>query len=312
MNPTHSIRAVANRTGLTPHVIRVWEKRYAAVEPHRTGTNRRFYTEEDINRLNLLGWLTRRGHGIGGIARLATDELAELARNTPDGESDETAKAKGGRALASALADRHLETAIERVRALDSNGLNASLQAAAIALGNRGLLQKLICPLAQRIGELWREGEITAAHEHFATAAIKMFIGQISGSYVVAGGAPGVIVTTPSGQHHELGAIIASAAAAHLGWNAAYLGPSLPAAELAGAARQNKAKAVALSVVYPTDDPALPDELRRLREALPESVAIIVGGRAAPAYADVLREIGATVVDSPAAFERELEKLREG
>ena len=33
----HNIKAVAMRTGLSAHVIRIWEKRYAAVTPARTG-----------------------------------------------------------------------------------------------------------------------------------------------------------------------------------------------------------------------------------------------------------------------------------
>ena len=72
-----------------------------------------------------------------------------------------------------------------------------------------------------------------------------------------------------------------------------YLGVSLPAAEIAGAARQNRAKAVALSLVYPEDDPRLEGELTRLREALPPEITLLVGGRAAPAYRPVLERIGA-------------------
>ena len=73
--------------------------------------------------------------------------------------------------------------------------------------------------------------------------------------------APVLVVATPSGQLHELGALLVGAAAANLGWHVTYLGASLPAAEIAGAALQNRARAVALSLVYPEDDPTLEDEL---------------------------------------------------
>ena len=49
----HGIKIVARRTGLSAHVIRIWEKRYGAVEPDRTDTNRRLYSEEQIERLKL-------------------------------------------------------------------------------------------------------------------------------------------------------------------------------------------------------------------------------------------------------------------
>ena len=102
-----------------------------------------------------------------------------------------------------------------------------------------------------------------------------------------------LIVTTPAGQLHEIGALLVAAAAANLGWHVTYLGASLPAAEIAGAASQNRARAVALSVVYPEDDPLLEGELTRLRESLPVETPLLVGGRAMPAYREVLKKIGA-------------------
>ena len=81
--------------------------------------------------------------------------------------------------------------------------------------------------------------------------------------------APRIIVATPAGQLHELGAVIVKDAAAQIGWHTTYLGASLPAAEIAGAAVQNRAVVVALSIVYPEDDPDLPQELISLRRFLP-------------------------------------------
>ena len=71
---------------------------------------------------------------------------------------------------------------------------------------------------------------------------------------------------------------LVGATAAHLGWQVTYLGASLPAAEIAGAAVQKRARAVALSLVYPEDDPRLPGELTRLREALPAAMTLLVIG----------------------------------
>ncbi|NIS60351.1 MAG: MerR family transcriptional regulator, partial [Proteobacteria bacterium] len=50
----HPIRFVARQTGLTPHVIRAWERRYNAIVPGRSPTNRRLYSEGNIERLGLL------------------------------------------------------------------------------------------------------------------------------------------------------------------------------------------------------------------------------------------------------------------
>ena len=79
LKPIMQSKRVARRTGLTAHVIRIWEKRYGAVQPERTGTNRRLYSEEQIERLSLLREITRAGHSIGPVAKLPTENLRKLA-----------------------------------------------------------------------------------------------------------------------------------------------------------------------------------------------------------------------------------------
>ena len=185
------------------------------------------------------------------------------------------------------------EECLAAVKELDSRALEDALKRGAVALGDQGLLQQVVAPLAQGIGDLWRDGTITAAHEHFASAVIRSFLGHSARPFAGVGGAPVLVVATPSGQLHELGALIVGAAAANLGWHVTYLGASLPAAEIAGAALQNRARAVALSLVYPEDDPRLEGELTRLRELLPSKTVLLTGGRAMPAYRDVLNKIGA-------------------
>ena len=75
-----AIKYVSQRTGLTPHVIRAWEKRYNAVVPERSPKNRRLYSEEDIQRLLLLKTITDAGHNISQVAKLETEDLTNLAQ----------------------------------------------------------------------------------------------------------------------------------------------------------------------------------------------------------------------------------------
>ncbi len=301
----HAIKMVARRTGLSAHVIRIWEKRYGAVVPERTGTNRRLYSEEQIERLNLLRHITTDGHSIGNVAKLPTDKLRKLATTTTPKNGAPVTAVVGKQTTPSLL-----EECIEAVKTLDSRGLDSALKRAETALGAFGLLQHVIAPLAQTIGELWRNGTITAAHEHFATAMIKIFLGHASKPFGGSENAPTLLVATPAGQLHELGALLVAAAAANLGWHVTYLGASLPAAEIAGAAKQNRARAVALSVVYPEDDSRLESELVRLRELLPQEVPLLAGGRAISSYRGALEKTGAFQIKDLAHFCSALEDLR--
>lgn len=71
----YPINVVSKLTGLSSHLIRAWEKRYNAVEPSRTGTNRRVYSDEAVEKLKLLKLLTSKGYSIGNIASLSGPRL---------------------------------------------------------------------------------------------------------------------------------------------------------------------------------------------------------------------------------------------
>jgi MerR family transcriptional regulator, light-induced transcriptional regulator len=289
------MKLVARRTGLSAHVIRVWERRYGAVTPVRTGTNRRLYSEEDIERLSLLRRLTEAGHNIGNVASLPLPRLRELGVALPAHGSHVGAFVRAAKAKAPAEdpAPGLLRQCLIAVQTLDAEGLKAVLAEAGLVLGNQGLLQRLVAPLAKTLGELWREGTITSAHEHFATAVIRTVLSQAMKPFSASPGMPVLVVATPAGQLHELGALLVAAAASNVGWRVLYLGASLPAPEIAGAVRQSGARAVAVSIVYPEEDQELPGELGRLRELLPAELPLLAGGRASGAYQAALEQIHA-------------------
>jgi DNA-binding transcriptional MerR regulator/methylmalonyl-CoA mutase cobalamin-binding subunit len=285
----HTIKTVSRRTGLSAHVIRVWERRYGAVQPQRTGTNRRLYSEDEVQRLELLHRATEAGHSISQAAKLPTEKLREIllqpVTKTPVPVLNGSTPTSPETAL--------IAQCLAAVKRLDAAELDGALERGLIQFGQMGFLNRLAAPLSQQVGELWCTGELTAAHEHFLSAALRTLLGQAVRQFAHLDMAPAIVVATPAGQLHELGAVMVAAAAANLGWRVTYLGASLPAAEIAGAAIQNQVRVVALSLVYPEDDPGLPVELSNLRRYLPAEIKILAGGRAAPAYKDALDGISA-------------------
>jgi methylmalonyl-CoA mutase cobalamin-binding subunit len=300
-----SIRVVARRTGLSPYVIRIWERRYSAVVPARTPTNRRRYSDVDVQRLTLLRRATEAGHSIGAVAGLRTDRLMDLL-----GCDGEVGTGDGLAGLASNGTQDYVGASVEAVRRLDAAVLEGVLQRASLELGCQGLLQRVVGPLAHELGERWERGEITAAQEHFASATVRSWLGGLVRPFALAPNAPTLVVATPVGQLHELGAVMAAAAAAGHGWRVAYLGVSLPAAEIAGAVLRCGAAAVALSLVYPSNDPDLPSELERLGRFLPAGLPVVAGGRAAGAYRVALERIGGQVVADLSEFQVWLDEAR--
>jgi len=311
--PTHSrelrhpIKVVCHRTGLSSHAIRVWERRYGLVCCKRTKSNRRLYSDEEIERLRLLKTLTDCGHRISNIACLCFDELYQLYKKEhPQPSSPDNG---GGRPLLHKTPEQCLACCIEAVKRIEQPLLTELLENARSRYGHRATLLRVVAPLIHEVGEGWRKGELRVAHEHLATAAVRDFLSLGARSYPKRPDAPELIISTPAGQTHEVGALLAAAAARDVGWRATYLGPSLPAEEIAACAKQRHARAVALSLVYPGDDPDVPGELTRLRKLLPHDVALLVGGRAAYGYHQALRVPDVRLIPDLASLEAALDDL---
>ena len=300
----HTVRSVALRTGLSPHVIRVWERRYGTVTPSRSSGNQRLYTEADVERLALLKQVTDRGHSISRVTALPTEQLSLLVSAE---DRSTMIRTEAGGSIAGLL-----ETAFQAVADMDAAGLEHVLEQGALRLGQIRLLAQVVAPLVGRIGEAWREGHLKVVHEHIASAVIRTYLCQAARPHTLHPSAPVLLVTTPAGQLHELGAALVAAAATSHGWRVTYAAPALPAEEIAAAAIHHGVFAVALSLVHPEDDPMLPAELRRLRRLLPQAVHLLVGGRAAGAYRSVLVEIGAAEIATLEDLTAALGQLRQG
>lgn len=308
-NYKYPIKVVSQMTGLSVHVIRAWEKRYNVVVPDRSDTNRRLYSEEDIDKLRLLNDASNLGHNIGSIAHLSHSELRELLFK----ERDKTSELENGYAgdEVVTLVEEQLSDCIESIKNYDAKKLESILLNASAKLTQPVLIEELIIPLVYKIGDMWHEGEIRVANEHLSSSVIRGFLFNLLESYSVGESAPVMVSATPRGQEHELGALIAGVVAASSGWKVIYLGANLPAEEVSAVVSHLKAKVVALSFVYPVDDPLLKKELKKLKQIIPAGVSIIAGGRATSGYLDVLDEIGSLVVKNIKQLRVELEAVRE-
>lgn len=302
---THGIKAVTVITGLSAHVLRVWEKRYSAVTPLRTETNRRVYTDDHIARLQCLCKLIENGYSIGQIAGLEDAKLEEMLGDVLS-LSEQSRPAQRNEQI-----QMYVQQAVDAIRSYDQSYLESILDRASKELGYSGLLERVIIPLMHQVGEDWSSGMLTVAGEHAATTFIKGYLSQSARSFSVDEHAPVLVVTTPAGQLHELGAYIGACLAKKCGWKIIYLGPSLPAEDIAGVVTETKAEALLLSIVYPVDDPQLKPELLRLRKHLPEPFRILVGGKDMKNYQSTLDDIGAVKMTHLDQLRITLNEIRE-
>jgi DNA-binding transcriptional MerR regulator/methylmalonyl-CoA mutase cobalamin-binding subunit len=297
----HTIAVVAERTGLSRDVLRVWERRYQAVEPARTAGGQRLYSNEQLHRFMLLAEATRQGRSISSIAGLSTEALAQLAVD------DGAARARATTVTAStptpvATTDHHLlyrdvaDRALVQAMALDASGLDRELRRAVGRYGLPAFLEAIVPMLMRRIGDEWEAGRLAIPHEHLASAVVLTILLESVRVVPETPGAPRLLVATPAGEHHVVGAALIAAAAALDGWSILFLGADVPAVDLVLAAKG--VRAVALSLVHPRDAAHAVREVRQVRASLPLGVRMIVGGASATYLRDELSEPGVTVCNN--------------
>jgi DNA-binding transcriptional MerR regulator/methylmalonyl-CoA mutase cobalamin-binding subunit len=301
------IGTVSKRSGVKSDLVRAWERRYQAVEPTRTAGGHRVYTDQDIARLKLLNQATSHGHSISQIAQFSLDELKKLL------QQEETYSPIAHTALLTGdkkfLTEDYIEKCYAAVLAFDARQLESHFENAIVELRSQAFIEDLLTPLLTRIGERWKTGELRPIHEHMTSSVIRSLTYILRNNNPCADHAPRMIVSTPIGQLHELGALLAAIMAELNGWQVTYLGANLPAEEIAAAVKYTHAKAVTISISFNTDDHIVPKEIRRLRKLIGNDVALIVGGRAASCYEAVLDEVGVLKIQSYEHFRHVLDQL---
>lgn len=299
-----SIQMVSRRTGLSPEVLRVWEKRYKVVLPIRTATGRRMYSTNEVERLKLLRMATLSGRRISQIADLNTDELLKLTQEDLRAEQSKPTLAtqSNGTSL------KYVETCMRLIDDLDGAGLHSELMQALAVLNGMEFVEDFLAVLFERIGNSWVEGDLDPNQEHMATAIVRGILSQLFTTR--HDGGPTLVIATPVNHRHEVGALLAAVTASFVGYKVVYLGADLPAESIEKAVKSCGASAVALSVVYPEADEETIEDLKNLSSLLPQQVSVIMGGNAAAGYAESMQIRNLQVVESFRDMDAALRRIR--
>jgi len=269
--PRHPIRVVADRTGISPTLLRAWERRYDVVEPGRSEGRQRLYSDEQVDHLLLLKQAVDAGRAIGNVADLSTSELNEIITE------DREARAARDRAERPSEGSVDLSDAFDAVRRMDASTLDRELRRLTVKLGAERFLDDALSPLLASIGQEWRDGNLRPAQEHVATAVIRQILGWLL-ERSRSDSDRRVVIGMLSGENHDLGGLLAATSAALADWEVLFLGEDLPPAEIAAAAEAMPADVVGLSIVSPLSWDGIPGQLDELMKLLPPTTKVVLGG----------------------------------
>ncbi len=277
--PKYRIGAVSRLTGLSADVVRVWERRYAAIRPQRSDGGSRLYSDADIARLRKLRQAVEMGHAIGQVAKLPDTELEALSL-----------KSQSGYARQQDAADPYevsRERFLEAIARMDVLSADEEINRAATLYPPRVIVKNIVVPLLNEIGDRWAHREYGIAHEHVATNLIRNLLSSLFRLYPPDEAAETIVFATTQGERHEFGILIGALIAATRGWRVIYLGTDLPAQEIVRAVKLVKARVLVMSVVVDQEGQTR-DELRAIADHLPQNVRVWVGGGEASRFRSLI------------------------
>jgi len=295
---THRIHRVAKLTGLSRDVIRVWERRYGIIKPERGANRYRLYTDEDVALLRYLKKEMEAGTSIGELAATDRDDLLSRVR---------------GRSLEEPIRipayERLLGELTAALAPLDKVAFERRLNGAVAVVPFEEALHGILLPLQQRVGQLWHEGRLDAALEHYVTHLVQQKLFAVMNQLSVVESGPKIIVACPPGEEHEIGALSAAYLCAARGCRVYYLGANLPLDALERLCSQVRPDLLLLSLtLVPMEDAmrGLADELMRRVGAI---CSVIAGGAGASAMRAVLERAGLIVLDDFEALQDRVRHL---
>ncbi|OKL38009.1 MerR family transcriptional regulator [Domibacillus mangrovi] len=211
----YNIKAVSKVTGIQPGTLRAWERRYHILEPVRNDAGHRLYTDEHIRKLKWLSEKVQQGLTISQAAAILDQHETEPG-SYPYVEATEMSQQE-------ALFEELLQALLRFDEVKAQELINKGFALYTIDYMTIQILASLLI----RIGELWEEGEITTAHEHFATSILRSRIGMVMHSFPHNGILPKVVAVCGPGEWYELGLLIFTLFVRRLGYEVVYLGASL-------------------------------------------------------------------------------------
>lgn len=282
--PEHTLRIgeLARRTGLSPEVLRAWERRYALLQPTRTAGGFRLYGHADLDRVRRTKALVASGLGVAEAARLARG--GEARRPDSAIETDERAELAG-----------RLDAAL---LSFDGEGGHVALDRLLGALTLETAIEAVLLPAVARLGARWAAGEISVAQEHFASNLVRARLLTFAVGWDQGGGRR-ALLACPPGELHDIALVAFGVALHRQGWRIVYLGPDTPVSDLSEAARTVEP---ALIVLAATDGRRFEPIRREVARLARRSSLAIAGAGASAALA---RSLGVRhLADGPVAAAR--------
>jgi len=260
----YSIKDLEKLTGIKAHTIRIWEKRYQLIEPERTSTNIRYYSDNDLKKLLNVSLLNRNGLKISNIVTMDNNEINERIVEISETSHDST---------------NQIEQLIVSMIDLDEQRFERVLSTSIIKIGFDDTVIKVLFPFFEKIGILWQIGTIYPAQEHFVSNLIrqKLIIAIDGQSGIYKADSKCFLMFLPANEWHELGLLFYSYLIKKNGFKVIYLGQSVPFEDLQEVSNKQQINYLFTSITTPLTRKKYAEYIHQLSVAFPDKRIFLTG-----------------------------------
>jgi MerR family transcriptional regulator, light-induced transcriptional regulator len=236
----------ARRVGVSPELLRAWERRYGLLQPIRTEGGFRLYTDEDAQRVE------RMKHALGdGLSAAEAARVALVQERSTEGALDDAR-----------------ERLVTAAHDYDETALHAIVDDALAGFSLETVLAELIIPALREIGTQWERGKLEVGQEHFASNLVRERLLALARMWGRGGGPLAILACAP-GERHDIGLIAFGLVLRSHGWRILFLGADTPLAALRRAVAQTDPRLVLVASMDSALLEAAGSELRRLGRSAP-------------------------------------------
>lgn len=259
----YSIKELEKLSGIKAHTIRIWEKRHQIIQPQRTSTNIRFYSDDDLKRIINVSVLN--GHGVK-ISKIAHMSFEEINQRILDLNS------------AKRHADIFIDGLVVAMVDLDEEAFEKILSTLTNKFGFQHCITEVVYPFMEKIGLLWQTGSINPAQEHFISNLIRQkIIASIAALPIASKRARKAMLFLPEGELHEIGLLFFHYILRHQGFKTFYLGQSLPHTDLISVYHSHRPEILLTSLISSPSPKHIQSYIQTLSKDFQSSTILISG-----------------------------------
>lgn len=258
----YSIKELEQLSGIKAHTIRIWEKRHKIINPSRTSTNIRYYSDDDLKKIINVSLLNNSGIRISKIADMTPEDVHNEVMKISETRGD---------------ADVHIDQLVVAMIDMEEESFEKTLGTLILHHGFEKAITEVVYPFLEKIGILWQTQNITPAQEHFISNLIRQkMIVAVDGLAIPPKTAKKVLLFLPEGELHELALLFYHYLSRKAGYRTYYLGQNVPHEDLVSVYKEHAPDLLITSI---TATPSHPIEkyLEQLRTDFPNTPIFVSG-----------------------------------